>query len=162
MAWGVDLVQLERELRLKLENDARRGQIKREGEAFAHEVRARWVAIWESLGPHPWETGGYVESIEVHGTGRPIGFARQPAGAVSESGEKIGGRFTKNIYGAYRVGTTNEHAGFIEYGTGPDAPGGHATWIDLEGNQHWGPNTPTPEFAPAATTAAFFHGTGPD
>jgi uncharacterized protein (TIGR02266 family) len=43
------------------------------------------------------------------------------------------------------VSTDNEHAGFIEYGTGPDNPGSRSPW---------GPNTPTPEFAPAAVTAA--------
>lgn len=154
-------LEIEHELRHALEDDARRGQIKREGEAFAYEVRASWVSIWESMGPHPYETGEYADSIEVHGIGRPTGFARQPAGAVSESGEKIGGRFTKNIYAHYRVGTNNAHAAFIEYGTGPDV-NGVGVWQDLDGSWHKSPNTPTPEFAPAAHVAAFYHGTGPD
>jgi hypothetical protein len=142
--------QIERELRLELDKDARRGQIARESREFAHEVRATWISIWESMGPHPYETGDYKNSIEVHGVGRPTGQTRAPKGAVDASGTKIGGRFLGNIYAHYRVSTDNEHAGFIEYGTGPDNP---------DSRSPWGLNTPTPEFAPAAATAAHYGGT---
>lgn len=42
---------------------------------------------------------------------------------------------------------------FLEYGTLEDKPGGHSPW---------GPNTPTPIFAPFAHTALYYHGTMDD
>jgi hypothetical protein len=142
--------QIEHELRLELEEDARHGQIKRESREFADEVRDTWVRVWTMMGPHPYETGDYADSIKVHGVGRPTGQTRAPKGAVNAAGKKIGGRFTGNIYAHYRVSTDNKHAGFIEYGTGWDAPDTHSPW---------GRFTPTPEFAPAAVTASLYGGT---
>jgi hypothetical protein len=151
---AVEVQQLERELRLKLGRDS---ALRRDAEDFADEVANRWVAIWEAMGPHPYATGDYADSIEVIRIGI-VSRGRQPKGAPGG----VGGRFTgKNLY-RYQVGTQNEHAAAIEYGTGPDKEGGHATWIDLDGERHWGPYTPTEEFAPAAHTAAYYGGTGPD
>lgn len=150
--------QIEHELRLELARDARVGQIKRESREFADEVRDTWVRIWVMLGPHPYETRTYVNSIEVHGVGRSVGQTRAPKGARDASGKAIGGRFTGNIYAHYRVSTDDENAGFIEYGTGPDL-NGVGVWQDLQGGWHKSPMTPTPEFAPAAITAARYGGT---
>jgi hypothetical protein len=59
---------------------------------------------------------------------------------------------------SYWVGTESLVAAFIEYGTGPDV-NGVGVWQDLDGSWHKSPMTPTPEFAPAAKTAAFYGGT---
>lgn len=134
MATVVVREHLEHELRLKIAGDH---DVRAQSEDFAEEVRRRWVAIWESMGPHPYETGDYATSIEVR-----RGIAQRVQGAR--------GSFTGEVIYRYWVGTDNEHAGFIEYGTGWDAPGTHSPW---------GPFTDTPEFAPAAETAAYYHGT---
>lgn len=52
-------------------------------------------------------------------------------------------------HGKAVVGTRYWKAHMIEYGTGPDTKDG----------SRFGPNTPTPEFAPGAKTAAHFGGT---
>lgn len=150
--------QIEHELRLELARDARVGQIKRESREFADEVRDTWVRIWEMMGPHPYETGGYVRSINVHGVGKAVSQIRAPKGARDASGKAIGGQFVGNIYAHYRVSTNDPNAGFIEYGTGPDVKG-VGVWQDLDGKWHKSPMTPTPEFAPAAVTAAHYGGT---
>lgn len=157
---AVSVQEIERELRLKLSRD---GEIQRESREFAEDVRDTWIAMWESMGPHPYETGDYVDSIEVHGEGKALSFGKFPAGSVDAvTGEKIGGRFTgKNVYARYRVSATDWKAFFIEYGTGPDTQG-VGVWEDLDGKFHKSPLTPTEEFAPAAHTAAYYHGTGPD
>lgn len=146
--------QIENELRVKIGTDA---EVGRDAEAFAHQVRHRWVEIWESMGPHPYETGEYVDSIEVRSSG--AGRARHPRGARDAAGRALGGRFIEGgVVWQYWVGTDDEVAVFIEYGTGPDI-NGVGVWQDLDGSWHKSPKTPTPEFAPAAHTAAFFHGT---
>jgi hypothetical protein len=53
---------------------------------------------------------------------------------------------------AWEVYSDHENANFIEYGTGPDKPGSRSPW---------GPNTPTPEFAPFGKAAHRFGGTAP-
>lgn len=141
---------IENELRLKIANDA---EVHRDAELFAYEVRERWVEIWEAMGPHPYETRDYVNSIEVRRSGK--GRLRHPKGAPGG----IGGRFIEGgVVWQYWVGTDDLIAAFIEYGTGPDL-NGVGVWQDLDGSWHKSPNTPTPEFAPAAHTAAFYHGT---
>lgn len=150
----VDRIKLEHEIRLKLAVD---GELRHESREFADEVRDTWVRIWESMGPHPYETRDYARSIQVHGVGRAIKYGQHPKGAPGG----VGGRFTgKNVYAHYRVSTDDPIAPFIEYGTGPDVKG-VGVWQDLDGNWHRSPKTPTPEFAPAAHTAAFYHGTAP-
>lgn len=145
--------QIENELRVKIENDV---SVHRQADEFADEVRDQWVRIWEMMGPHPYETGDYVESIEVR---RAVsGRKRYAKGAVDAAGTKIGGRFTGEVLYSYWVGTDNPHAPFIEYGTGPDI-NGVGSWQDLDGSWHKSPKTPTPEFAPAAHVAAHYGGT---
>lgn len=53
---------------------------------------------------------------------------------------------------AYAVVSNDPDANFIEFGTGVDKPGSRSPF---------GPNTPTPEFAPAGKTAFHFGGTAP-
>lgn len=53
---------------------------------------------------------------------------------------------------AFEVYSDHPNANFIEFGTGPDKPGSRSPW---------GPNTPTPEFAPFAKAAFHFGGTAP-
>lgn len=142
---AVSRLQLERELRLKLAED---DEVLLDGEAFAQEVARRWVMIWRAKGPHPYETGDYEDSIEVIRMG--VGArARHPKGAPGG----VGGRFTGKVLYRWQVGTEHEFAHMIEYGTGWDGP---------DTNSPWGRETDTPEFAPAAATAAYYHGTGPD
>lgn len=145
---------IENELRVKIGTDA---EVGRDAQLFAYEVLNRWIEIWEMMGPHPYETGDYTASLEVRSTG--AGRARHPKGARSASGEAIGGRFIEGgVVWSYWVGTDDEVAAFIEYGTGPDL-NGVGVWQDLDGSWHKSPNTPTPEFAPAAHVAAFYGGT---
>ncbi len=59
---------------------------------------------------------------------------------------RVSGRFAAGFI----VYTDDPNAVFIEYGTGPDKPGSASPW---------GPETPTPEMAPAAKTAHHFGGT---
>lgn len=146
--------EIEREIRIKIGTDA---EVGRDAQSFAYEVLHRWIEIWESLGPHPYETGQYADSIEVRSSG--AGRARHPKGARNAAGKAIGGQFIEGgVVWRYWVGTDDEIANLIEYGTGWDKDG-VGVWQDLDGSWHKSPATPTPEFAPGAKTAAFFHGT---
>lgn len=53
---------------------------------------------------------------------------------------------------SWEVYSDSPIANFIEFGTGPDKPGSRSPW---------GPNTPTPEFAPFAKAAHRYGGTSP-
>jgi hypothetical protein len=135
MARKVDRIKLRAEIKLKVEKDP---EIKLGTRAQAIEVAEYWknVAWPNATGSvasppnHPYETGGYVESIDV----------KQ-------------GRTTKGRYAAhFIVEADHDNANFIEFGTGIDKPGSKSPW---------GPNTPTPEYGPAAATAHHFRGTAP-
>lgn len=96
---------------------------------FVDDTKETWRVVWEASGPHPYQTGNYVEHIKEQKrslTQRIFPkWSRQdpiPVGLVYND---------------------SEVAHWVEYGTGPDKPGGHSPW---------GPNTPTPEFAPARRT----------
>ena len=96
---------------------------------MTEKVRDTWQQIWdeaEPVGEHPYETGGYRESIHCE-------YVTSP-----------------RLYGIVR--TTDPAAHWIEYGTGPDKKMGSP----------WGPNTPTPEFAPAQRTIDYFRGSKGD
>lgn len=71
--------------------------------------------------------------------------------ATGEYAESIHVERRRDRFGLphYWVGTRHANANFIEFGTGPDRPGS---------NSSFGPNTPTPEMAPAAKTATHFEG----
>lgn len=98
---------------------------------LAEEVRDHWANVEAPRpGPdHPYSEGG--------------------AGSYSES-IKVSRERKRFGMPRYEVGTDHPNANFIEYGTGPDKPGSKSPF---------GPDTPTPEFAPAANTAFHFGGT---
>lgn len=104
---------------------------------YAERVRdyARDLALREM--DHGYATGHFVESIKIKRLKRWY-------------------RKTMNNYELY---SDDPKANLLEYGTKPDAPGGHATWIGLDGERHFGGNTPTPAFEIFAKTAFHFHGT---
>lgn len=136
----VNRAQLMNELQVKIENDQ---QAKRDFKAFAEQVREYWQHLAPRDGDpnHPWATGNYRASIR----------------RFSARDRDARGRFMYHHW----VATFDPIAHLLEYGTVADAPGGHATWIDLDGTRRFGPNTPTPAFGYAARTAAHFGGTAP-
>lgn len=87
---------------------------------LAEKVREHWRTL------APVDTGAYAASIQIEPRSSVDGLPR------------------------FAVITRYWTAHFIEFGTGPDAPGSES---------RFGPDTPTPEFAPAAKTAAYFGGT---
>ena len=90
-------------------------------------------------GEEPYATGEFIESI----TKRAL-QGRNPLGQYASGW-------------AWSVGTKDEKANLIEYGTGVDAPGTKARW-KLRDDKGWrqSPNTPTPEFAPFAKTRFYY------
>ena len=140
MAMPVNRVQLMNELRVKIEKDP---EVARKSKEFAEEVRDYWrhIAPREGDARHPYATGAYRDSIQ----------------RFSERGRGARGWFMYRHW----VGTYDPIAHLLEYGTVADAPGGHATWIGLDGKRYFGPNTPTPAFGFAARVAAHFGGTAP-
>lgn len=142
MARRVDRVKLRREIILKIRGEKSiRGHTKRQAEQVAdYWKNVAWPMSTGSVySPpnHPWSQGGpdgYAESIEVR------------------QGRRRGGRFAGRFLSHYEVRTDHPNANFIEFGTARDKPGSRSPW---------GPNTPTPEYAPAAKTAHHFRGTAP-
>jgi predicted phage gp36 major capsid-like protein len=128
--------ELEREILDKIQHD---GELRRKTKEFAEDVRdtARRIALMDM--DKGYATGKFVESIHV--------ARRRNARGQFQAGP------------AWRVESNDDKANLLEYGTGVDAPGGHATWVDLDGVRHWGPNTPTPAYATFAKTALHYGGT---
>lgn len=129
---GVDRVKLGREIELKIRAEK---SVKWRTKAFAEEVATylktvAWPTATGSVtGPgHPYETGAFVESIEV-----------------VQNRNRLG-----RFLAGFTVQSNSPNANFIEYGTDIDKPGSKSPW---------GPNTPTPEYAPFARTAHHFGGT---
>ena len=109
-------------------------ELKRIMNRFVDDVEATWKHVWdttvegklaEETGiPHPYQTGDYREHIKKKK------FSIMQRLAMKRAIKK--GLLIGVVY------NDSDHAHFIEYGTGPDKPGGHSPW---------GPNTPTPEMA---------------
>jgi hypothetical protein len=108
---------------------------------FVDDVKSTWEHAWdtsiegklaeETGAPHPYQTGSYREHIKKRKlTLRQRLFIK----SAIKKGILIG-----SVY------NDDEKAHWIEYGTGVDKPGGHSPW---------GPDTPTPEFAPMRKTYA--------
>lgn len=119
-------------------------ELRRAYDDFIDDVKKMWELTWEAdmqgvVGGHPYQTGDYVAHIKKRKLARGD---RTNLRKLLHQGIFIG-----------MVYNDSEIAHFVEYGTGADAPGGHATWIGLDGERHFGPNTPTPEFAPMRKTA---------
>lgn len=114
---------------------------------FIDDVEETWHHVWDTAiegiqdgpgpPPHTYETGDYGSRIKKKKlTLRQRLFIK----SAIKKGILIG-----SVY------NDSDHAHFLEYGTGPDKPGGHSPW---------GPNTPTPEFAPMRKTWAIMEGEG--
>jgi len=135
---SIEVEKLKREVMMKIGKDE---EVAIRTKAVAQEVQAYWKDIaWPTtgapgqsvLGPgHPYETGEYRDSIEI---------------ARNRSAET--GRFVAG----WKVFSNHWVANFVEFGTAIDKPGSRSPW---------GPNTPTPEYAPASRTAHHFRGTAP-
>lgn len=138
----VDRIKLRREIKLKVSKEKSIG-IGTKAEALKvaeYWKRRAWPEATGSVASppnHPYETGSYVESIEV----------RQGRHAKGARGG-WGGRYLSH----FEVRTDHPNANFIEFGTGIDKPGSRSPW---------GPFTPTPEYGPAGRTAHHFKGTAP-
>jgi hypothetical protein len=96
---------------------------------FVEDTAETWRLVWESSGPHPYETGDYLAHIRSRVKLRAKLFPKFYRDEPMKAGE---------------VWNDSKVAHFIEYGTLPDKPGSKSPW---------GPNTPTPEFAIARRTA---------
>ncbi len=106
-------------------------ELRRAYNNFVDDVHDMWVFIWRST-EHPYETGEY----EAHIKKKTV-----PKGMKIKS-------FLKHGMPIGVVYNDSDIAKLIEYGTGPD---------NDESESPFGPNTPTPEFAPMRKTAAQFH-----
>lgn len=156
----IEVLKLKNEIELKLRQSE---EVRRKSDDFANEVERRWRQIWSAMGPHPWETGAYEDSIVVIKIFHRERQGRLPKGQWGPNGERPGTWTSETLY-SYRVGSDHPVAHMIEYGTGVDV-NGVGRWFGPDGRPgrppHWHrtPNTPTPAFHPATKTAAWFHGT---
>lgn len=129
-------------------------ELRRAFNDFIDDVEAMWKHIWEmdsqgrlaeELGvAHPYSHGRYKAHIKKIKLAK---FTRIKT--ALKAGIPIGA-----------VYNDDEVAHFVEYGTGPDKPGGHGNWFDFEGNHHFSGDTPTPEFAPMRKTFAVMNSVG--
>jgi len=126
--------QIELEIDAKI---AKERELQRKLKEHAEDARDYAKRIATTDMDSGYATGEYVESIRVE-------QQRDPKG-----------RFKKG----WKVVSRDDKANLLEYGTKRDAPGGHATWVDLDGVRRFGPNTPTPRFEIFAKTAFRFGGT---
>ena len=137
---GVQVEKIKREIMAKISRDE---EVNKGTRTMAIEVQKY---IIEHTAPSPWNpspltktgpyaTGDYAKSIKI----------KQER---VRSGRRFGGRYLSE----YRVYSDHPNANFLEYGTGVDKPGSRSPW---------GPNTPTPEFAPFGRAAHHFGGTAP-
>jgi hypothetical protein len=95
------------------------------------------VEYWRSVSPV--RTGRYAASVRVRRS------------------------FVVDGFPGVNVGSTSNRAGLIEYGTGSDEKFKNPEWEDRaryapNRGVQFGPDTPTPAFAPRAKTAAHFGG----
>jgi hypothetical protein len=107
---------------------------------FIDETKDTWRIVWEAsegetlmaqMPGHPYQTGDYIAHIKEEK--RSLGQRLFPKWA---KGDPIPVGIVYN---------DSEVAHWLEYGTGPDKPGGHSPW---------GPDTPTPDFKPMHRTKA--------
>lgn len=136
---GIDVSKVSHEIHAKIRAER---SIKWRTKAFAEQVKTHLTeVVWPSstgsiLGAgHPYETGDFIDSVKIRQERRP-------------KGSRLGGQFMAG----YEIYSDHPNANFIENGSGPDKPGSKSPW---------GPNTPTPEYAPFARTAHHFGGTSP-
>lgn len=130
----IDRTKLAAEIRLKIGRD---NEPELRTKMFAKQVAAYWANVaW------PMSAGNYGPGVHPYETG--------------DYRDSIHIRRNRNRLGMFAFGwevySDSPLANFIEFGTGVDKPGSRSPW---------GPDTPTPEFAPAAITAHHFLGTAP-
>jgi hypothetical protein len=121
----VDRIKIKREIMLKMQRDPEaKAEIDFGTKKVALEVKEYWQTVaWpESAAKgqwsnHPYETGSYVDSIEI--------------------------RQNRNRRGHFMAGwtvfTNHPHANFIEFGTGPDKPGSRSPWGPRTPTPEFGP-----------------------
>lgn len=122
-------------------------ELRRAYDDFIDDVQELWKITWETdmqgklaeeVGaPHPYQTGEYVKSINKRKLARGD---RANLRKLLKQGIFIG-----------MVYSDSQVAHFIEYGTDVDNP---------DSRSPWGPDTPTPEFAPMRKTAAIMEHRG--
>lgn len=118
-------------------------ELRRAYDDFVDDVHTTWVNLWVASGPHPYSTGNYLAHI------KKTKLSKYYRGHVKNYLKRYG----------LPIGTVyndSDISHFIEYGTKPDEPGGHATWIGLDGVRHFGPDTPTKAYKPMRLTYARF------
>lgn len=119
-------------------------ELRRAYDDLIDDIHTTWVNLWTSSGPHPYTTGDYLAHI------KKVKLTKWYRGHVRNYLKKNQGMPIGQVYNDSPV------AHFVEYGTKEDKPGSKANWIGLDGQRHFGPNTPTPEFAPMRKTYARF------
>jgi hypothetical protein len=131
---GIDVRNLGREIEAKIRAEK---SVKWRTKAFAEEVAQYWkhVAWPESAAKGQWANHPYE-------TGEYVNSIH-----VRQSRSRLG-----RFLAGFEVIADSPNANFIEFGTGVDKPGSRSPW---------GPDTPTPEFGPAAITAHHYRGTAP-
>lgn len=110
-------------------------ELRRAYNDFIDDVKEMWRLTWEAdsqgvIGGHPYQTGDYIAHLKKRKLAR--GDRANLRNLLHQ------GIFIGMVY------NDSDVAHFIEYGTGPDKPGSKSPW---------GPDTPTPEFAPMRKTA---------
>lgn len=105
-------------------------ELRRAYRDFVDDVEATWKHIWDAdASGHPYETGDYRAHIKK---------------IMPKRYQRIR-KFLRNGIPIGAVYNDSDVSHFVEYGTAADKPGSHSPW---------GPDTPTPEFAPMRKTAA--------
>lgn len=110
-------------------------ELRRAYDDFIDDVHTTWVNIWVASGPHPYATGDYLKRIKKRK------LSKWYRGHMRNYLKRHKGMPIGQVY------NDSDIAHLVEYGTGPDNP---------DSRSPWGPNTPTPEFAPMRKTYARF------
>jgi hypothetical protein len=135
--------EIAREITMKVKRDTfMRKRAREEAEEIRDFTRSRTPAPASGPGVHadckheaPYATGDTRESIDLERRRERFGLPH------------------------WWLGSRSPIINLLEYGTGPDAPGGHANWISQSGERVFSANTPTPEFGMFAQTAMRYGGT---
>ncbi len=103
-------------------------ELRRVYKDFVDDVHDTWLRIWMRT-PHPYQTGDYIAHLK-----KKVPRKYQRIRNFLGKGMPIG-----VVYNDSKI------AHLVEYGTGPDNPSSESPY---------GPNTPTPEFAPMRKTVS--------
>lgn len=136
----IDRTKIAAEISVRIHED---NEVEDRTKMFALQVAAYWANVAWPFSP------GTADKPNRHGMGRhpyETGDYRDSIHIRQNRAPKTG-RFVAG-WTAY---SDSPIANFIEFGTD----------VDKRMGSPWGPNTPTPEFAPAARTAHHFGGTAP-